>query len=134
MITFQVLMVFLSINLEGKYDKWLKASKTRNTLDTLEFPIPTTCTFLNSDLNLLLTGFNDGYISIFDMNKTTFTTNIKTFKPENKEVMNRVNLQANIIICSTSVPLLYGGFEDSTIKSFDLRSYGIIYLLRSKHK
>jgi hypothetical protein len=102
----------------------LKGSKLRSQIDTLEAPVPTTCCFLNSDLNTLVAGYNDGYVSVIDINKNAFTSNIKTFKPDGKETLNRANIQPNTLACSTSIPVIYGGFEDSTIKSFDFRSSG----------
>ncbi len=86
---------------------------------------------MNSDLNTLVVGYNDGYLCLNDINKNTFVSNIKTFKPDGKETLNRCNIQPNTLACSTSVPIVYGGFEDSTIKSFDFRSNGNIYSFRS---
>jgi hypothetical protein len=123
----QALMVkYLFNSVEGKFDKWLKSSKLKPSIDTVEAPIPTTCTFLTNEQ--LLLGYNDGYLSIFDLNKNTFGNNIKTFKldkgKESIKELNRGKLQANYLVPSTSVPLIYGGFEDNTIKSFDMRQNG----------
>lgn len=112
---------------EGNFDKWLKSSKTRLPLDLTsnEAPIPTTCCFLKTDVNQLPTGFNDSYISIFDFNKNSFTSNIKTSKIE--KVHNRVTIQPNCIVSANNVPMIYSGFEDSSIKSIDIRT-GIEYI------
>jgi WD40 repeat protein len=105
-----------------QYDKWHKSSKIRLPVDGgLENPLPTTCCFMNNDQ--LVCGFNDSYLSVFDLNKNTFTSNIKTFKNEkNEKIFNMAQHQANYLINSNSVPTLYGGFEDCTIKSIDMRS------------
>jgi WD40 repeat protein len=72
----------------------------------------------------LLCGFDDGYLSIFDLNKLAFVNSIKTFasyKANEVKDINRSKLQANYLVKSSSEPLVYGGFEDNTIKTFDMR-------------
>lgn len=107
-----------------QYDKWLRSSKSRAPLDlSSEVPLPTTCTFLNNEGSQLVCGFDDSYLSVFDFNKNSFTSNIKTFKNEkNEKNINYSQYQANCLVNSSSVPTVYGGFEDFTIKSIDMRS------------
>jgi hypothetical protein len=106
-----------------KYDKWLKTNKSRAPIDgASESPIPTASCFNNTDLNQLICGFNDSSLSIYDFNKNSFYSNIKTQKfDKNDHPSNLVEYQPNTLVCSSSVPIVYGGFEDSTIKSIDMR-------------
>jgi WD40 repeat protein len=110
--------------LENKTDKWLKAKKSRASIDGLnDMPIPSACTFLNSESNQLVCGFNDSYISLYDLTKNTFTSNIKTLKLEkNEKQAFRNSHQPNTLISSYSLPIIYGGFEDNSIKTIDLRT------------
>jgi WD40 repeat protein len=112
---------FLNAFNEGKFEKWLKLTKVRMPLDTISDPIPTTSCFLNTDYNQFVCGFNDAYISVFDLNKASFTSNIRTFKND-KNSANRINLQPNCIVSCSSVPTIYSGFEDNSIKSIDMRT------------
>lgn len=106
---------------EMQYDKWLKSSKSRPNLDSgTETPIPTTCCFLNSDGNQLICGYTDSYISTFDFNKLIFSSNIKSTKIDRNSDYSLS--QVNCLINSTSVPTIYAGYEDNTIKTIDMRS------------
>ena len=106
-----------------KYDKWLKTNKSRAPIDgASESSIPTASCFNNTDLNQLICGFNDSSLSIYDFNKNSFYSNIKTQKfDKNDNNSNLFEYQPNTLVCSSSVPIVYGGFEDSTIKSIDMR-------------
>jgi striatin 1/3/4 len=110
-----------------QYDKWLKSSKIRPAFDnSLETPLPTTSCFTNNEGSHLICGFTDTYLSVLDLNKNTFCSNIKTFKNEKNEKNVNLSLyQPNCLINSSSVPTIYAGFEDSTIKSIDLRSESV---------
>jgi len=78
---------------------------------------------MNSDPNLFVCGFNDGYLSTFDIVKTQFTSNLKTFKIDknDRHHHDKTYYQPNCLI-SGSLQTIYGGFEDATIKSCDFRS------------
>ncbi len=78
---------------------------------------------MNSDPNLFVCGFNDGYVSTFDIVKTQFTSNFKTYKLDKNERhhYDKNFYQPNTLI-STSIQSIYGGFEDASIKSFDFRT------------
>lgn len=103
-----------------KYDKWLKTKKSRGPIENSnELPIPTTCTFMNIDSNQLVCGFNDACLSVYDFNKNYFSSEIKTYK--NEKMSSPIDHQPNCLVSSTSIPTIYGGFEDNTIKSFDMR-------------
>lgn len=82
---------------------------------------------MNADPNLFVCGFNDGYISTFDLIKTQFTSNLKTYKIDknDKHHYDKAHYQPNCLITGT-LQTIYGGFEDSSIKSFDFRSCKII--------
>jgi striatin 1/3/4 len=68
-------------------------------------------------------GFSDSYISLYDLNKNLFTSNIKTIKSEkNEKSPTRNTSQSNTLVSSNSIPIVYGGFEDNTIKTIDIRS------------
>lgn len=110
-----------------QYEKWLKSSKARSALDgSNEVVLPTTCCFLNNEGNQLVCGFNDATLSIFDFYKNSFYSNIKTFKNEKNEKNANLSLyQPNCLINTSSVPIMYGGFEDSSIKSIDIRTESI---------
>lgn len=72
----------------------------------------------------MATGFNDGYISSYDFNKNVFSNNIKTFKLDKNDKVSNKNYyiyQPNCLISSSTVPILYGGFEDCSIKTIDMR-------------
>ena len=78
---------------------------------------------MNSDPNLFICGFNDGYLSTYDITKNQFTSNLKTFKLEkNEKHHEKYFYQPNCLISSNTIPTVYGGFEDYSIKSFDLRN------------
>jgi WD40 repeat protein len=54
------------------------------------------------------------------MNKNSFTSNIKSYKNDRTE--KPINMQPNCIASSSSVPIIYTGCEDGSLKSIDLRS------------
>ena len=55
---------------EDKVDKGFMGSRSRKSdLSSDLKPNPTTCTFLNSDNSNLAVGFNDCYISLYNLNK-----------------------------------------------------------------
>lgn len=112
-----------------KHDKWFKTSKFRSNNDGTPPCIPTSSCFNNTDYNSLICGFEDASISIYDFNKNSFYSNIKTFKFENKITLG--DYQPNTLISSLSVPIIYGGFEDSTIKSIDLRTETVTNTIQS---
>jgi len=92
----------------------------------IESPIPTSCCFLNTESSQLICGFNDSYLSIYDLNKNTFTSPIKTQKiDKNDKTKLRNQHQPNTMISSNSVPFIYAGFEDNTIKTIDMRSESV---------
>lgn len=117
-----------SFNTEDFVDKWFinsykrKPDKNSNSNDNTE-SIPTVCEFLKTDTNKLIIGFNDAYVSLFDIEKNSFYSNINTFneKTYNKLMYQKNYYQPNCFACSSTLPIFYGGFEDNTIKIFDLR-------------
>ena len=114
-----------SIN-DQKYDKWFKSSKSRPPLEgNYESPIPTNCCFNATDLNQLICGFNDSTLTIYDLNKNMFHSIIKTFKQDGRQDLLTADYQSNCLISSSTVPIIYAGFEDSTIKTVDLRTESV---------
>lgn len=89
--------------------------------DKEDSPIPTCCTFASYDLDKLLVGFNDASLSVVDLNNFTFKSNIKIFNNKQERVDLRL-FQPNCIFSSSSVPIIYIGCEDGTIKSIDMRT------------
>lgn len=78
---------------------------------------------MNSDPNQFICGFNDGYISLFDLNKLQFTSNLNTNKIEkNDRHYNDISFYQPNCLISNNISTIYGGFEDYSIKAFDLRS------------
>lgn len=121
-------MVKLELNKDGNYHKWFKTSFMRDPQDnSQDSPIPTTSCFSKTDYSNLICGFNDACISLYDFKKQCFHSKIKTYKEDNLPVGGGMELiQPNCFAMSESVPILYSGFEDSTIKSIDLRSKSVV--------
>jgi WD40 repeat protein len=82
---------------------------------------------MNSDPNQFICGFNDGSISLFDIVKLQFTSNLNTIKIDknDKHFHDKSFYQPNCLI-SNNLSTIYGGFEDYSIKSFDLRTGKLI--------
>ena len=100
-----------------------KSNYVLNNKQGGEFAIPTTCEFLSTDSNKLIVGFDDACISIFDIEKENFTTSINTLDEKTTHSnKNRVFYQPNCLTCANTVPIIYGGFEDNTIKIMDIRN------------
>lgn len=110
---------------ENFNEKWLISSKTKkaNYLVNGDFAIPTTCSFLKTESNKLVVGFNDATISIMDVEKGYFNQHYNTFNEQISHLknVNRVLYQPNCFALSNSLPLIYSGFEDNSIKILDLR-------------
>jgi len=105
------------------YNKWLKNSKSKKSNYLEENAIPTNCQFLKNDDNKLIIGFNDATVSILDINKLNFVNNYNCLSNNNSyQKTNKVLYQPNCFVCSNSIPIIYSGFEDGTIKTFDLRN------------
>ena len=96
---------------------------TTNNLVNGDFAIPTTCSFLKTESNKLVVGFNDATISIMDVEKGYFSQHYNTFNEQISHLknVNRVLYQPNCFALSNSLPLIYSGFEDNSIKILDLR-------------
>ncbi len=105
------------------YNKWLKNSKSKKSNYLEENAIPTNCQFLKNDDNKLIIGFNDATVSLMDINKYNFINNYNCLSGNNSyQKANKVLYQPNCFVCSNIIPLVYSGFEDGSIKTFDLRN------------
>lgn len=110
---------FMNSFANGNYDKWVKAQNKKANLNE-EPVIPTTCEFLKTDSNRLVIGFNDSTISTLDVVKNSFVSHYKTMAQNNND-LNKMVYQPNSFVSCLTVPIIYGGFEDSSIKVIDLR-------------
>lgn len=111
---------FMNSFANGNYDKWVKAQNKKANVNE-EAVIPTTCQFLKTDFNKLVIGFNDATISTLDVVKNNFVSHYKTMSQNNNDP-NKMLYQPNSFASCLTVPIVYSGFEDSTIKVIDLRS------------
>ena len=112
---------------QGK-TKWVKNNKFKKSCYINdENTIPICCEFMNQDNNKLIIGFNDATLSLLDINKNSFIShynlfNYNYYKKTNNKNINRVLLQPNCLACYSSIPCVFAGFEDSTIKLLDFRN------------
>ena len=108
--------------------KWCKSNKHKKSCYINdENAIPICCEFMNQDNNKLIIGFNDVSLSLLDINKNSFVShynlfNYNHYKKSNNKNINRVLLQPNCLVCYNSIPCVFAGFEDSTIKLLDFRN------------
>jgi WD40 repeat protein len=123
-------------NVEEKYNKGLIRTISRKTETFSHGPNPTSCSFLSSDTNQLAIGFNDSIISVYDIVKEKFSLNIKTHNlnktinyNNSKEIYSFSHQQPNCITTNSTIPVIYSGFEDGSIKSIDLRNNGKFILI-----
>ena len=108
---------------ENFNENWLMSTKSKkaNYLGNGEYAIPTRCDFLKTESNKMVIGFNDATVSIMDVETGAFTLNYNTMTQQNPYKVNKVLFQPNCFALSNSLPLIYTGFEDSSIKVIDLR-------------
>lgn len=112
---------------QGK-SKWVKSNKyKKSSYKNDENAIPICCEFMKQNNDNLIIGFNDDTLSLLDINKNSFTShynlfNYNYYKKTNNKNINRVLLQPNCLACYNSIPCVFAGFEDSTIKLFDFRN------------
>ena len=112
---------------QGK-SKWVKNNKyKKSSYKSDENAIPICCEFMKQNNDKLIIGFNDDTLSLLDINKNSFTShynlfNYNYYKKTNNKNINRVLLQPNCLACYNSIPCVFAGFEDSTIKLFDFRN------------
>jgi len=112
---------------QGK-SKWVKSNKyKKSSYKNDENAIPICCEFMKQNNDKLIIGFNDDTLSLLDINKNSFTShynlfNYNYYKKTNNKNINRVLLQPNCLACYNSIPCVFAGFEDSTIKLFDFRN------------
>lgn len=119
----------MSFSSENYVDRWMANSYKRKPDKSSDSGvIPTVCEFLKTDTNKLAIGFNDAYISLFDIEKGNFYSNFNTFneKLASKSQISKIYYQPNCIACLSSNPIFYAGFEDNSIKVFDLRINDVI--------
>jgi WD40 repeat protein len=108
--------------------KWCKSTKYKKSCYINdENAIPICCEFMKQDNNKLIIGFNDVTLSLLDINKNTFIShynllNYNYYKKTNNKNINRILLQPNCLVCYNSIPCVFAGFEDSTIKLLDFRN------------
>ena len=107
---------------ENFNENWLISTKSKkaNYLGNGEYAIPTRCDFLKTENNKMVIGFNDATVSIMDVETGAFTLHYNTMTQQGTKV-NKVLSQPNCFALSNSLPLIYTGFEDSSIKVIDLR-------------
>ena len=107
---------------ENFNENWLISTKSKkaNYLGNGEYAIPTRCDFLKTENNKMVIGFNDATVSIMDVETGAFTLHYNTMTQQGAKV-NKVLSQPNCFALSNSLPLIYTGFEDSSIKVIDLR-------------
>lgn len=107
---------------ENFNENWLISTKSKkaNYLGNGEYAIPTRCDFLKTENNKMVIGFNDATVSIMDVKTGAFTLHYNTMTQQGTKV-NKVLSQPNCFALSNSLPLIYTGFEDSSIKVIDLR-------------
>jgi WD40 repeat protein len=98
------------------YKKKYKSNNNNNNNN-----IPTCCDFLHTNNNKLIVGFNNNFLSIFDINKKLFDN---YFNLSTNNINNNRNIynQPNCIKNSNTIPIIYTGNEDGTIKLLDLRN------------
>jgi striatin 1/3/4 len=112
---------------QGK-SKWSKSNKYKKSCyKNDENAIPICCEFMKQNNDKLVIGFNDDTLSLLDINKNTFIShynlfNYNYYKKINNKNINRVLLQPNCLVCYNSIPCVFAGCEDSTIKLFDFRN------------
>ena len=112
---------------KGK-SNWCKSNKYKKSCyKNDENAIPICCEFMKQNNDKLIIGFNDDTLSLLDINKNSFTShynlfNYNYYKKTNNKNINRVLLQPNCLVCYNSIPCVFAGFEDSTIKLFDFRN------------
>ena len=112
---------------QGK-SKWSKSNKYKKSCyKNDENAIPICCEFMKQNNDKLIIGFNDDTLSLLDINKNSFIShynlfNYNYYKKTNNKNINRVLLQPNCLVCYNSIPCVFAGFEDSTIKLFDFRN------------
>ena len=112
---------------QGK-SKWSKSNKYKKSCyKNDENAIPICCEFMKQNNDKLIIGFNDDTLSLLDINKNSFIShynlfNYNYYKKTNNKNINRVLLQPNCLVCYNSIPCIFAGFEDSTIKLFDFRN------------
>ena len=112
---------------QGK-SKWSKSNKYKKSCyKNDENAIPICCEFMKQNNDKLVIGFNDDTLSLLDINKNSFIShynlfNYNYYKKTNNKNINRVLLQPNCLVCYNSIPCVFAGFEDSTIKLFDFRN------------
>jgi len=112
---------------QGK-SKWSKSNKYKKSCyKNDENAIPICCEFMKQNNDKLAIGFNDDTLSLLDINKNSFIShynlfNYNYYKKTNNKNINRVLLQPNCLVCYNSIPCVFAGFEDSTIKLFDFRN------------
>ena len=110
---------------ENFNENWLLSSRNKkaNYLGNGEFAIPTRCDFLKTENNKMVIGFNDATVSIMDVETGAFTLNYNTMAQQGSNVakVNKVLYQPNCFALANSLPLIYTGLEDSSIKVIDLR-------------
>lgn len=105
---------------DGKTN-FIKTTKKKKSDFFDGYAIPTVCNFLKQDSGKLILGFNDATISLMDITKTNFIYSFDTYKGKSNDLQERVLRQPNCFACCDSIPLIYAGFEDWTIKSLDFR-------------
>ena len=70
-------------------------------------------------------------ISVYDITKEKFSNNVKTHNltktinfNNSKDIYSLSYQQPNCITSNSTVPIIYSGFEDGSLKSIDLRNNG----------
>ena len=112
---------------KGKIN-WCKSNKFKKSCCINdENAIPICCEFLKQENNKLIIGFNDVTLSLLDINKNSFNAhynlfNHNNYKKVNNKNINRAFLQPNCFACYNSIPCVFAGFEDNTIKLLDFRN------------
>jgi striatin 1/3/4 len=104
---------------ETDFDSFFTPSvKVLNTEDSTS--VPTSVSFVNSDLNKLIVSFSNSEIILYDIE--TGQPVIKSFENVSSTYNNTVETQINRIITHYTLPIAITAHEDRCIKFFDLNT------------